>query len=346
MKSCKNVIAVAVAASLAAPVIAQAEAEVYGNVRVSAGVVSDDNPGATAEDSKFSVTSHASRLGFKGSDDLGDGLIAIWQIESQVDFDDSSGGLFDGMRNTFVGLKGGFGKVIAGRHDTPYKLAAKDADIFVDLHADYTGAVLSKTHDTRFDNLVAYFSPTWSGLNFIVGVSGDTANDDLPDAANTDKKDAASGEVTYEIGPVSASIAAQTISNGTGNPDKKAAKAGVIYKLDNASRFAFVYENAEEGAALDQNALYLSAAHDFGGMTLKGALGQKGETASGANDGSDFAALGLFKTMSKTTELYALYTQTANDTAGTNGLAEVSPGFADKTTSALVVGINLTFSSK
>ena len=39
-------------------------------------------------------------------------------------------------RNTFVGLTGGFGTAILGRHDTPYKLATRSLDVFADNIAD------------------------------------------------------------------------------------------------------------------------------------------------------------------------------------------------------------------
>ena len=89
MKHNKSMIALAVTGLLAAPMAAQAaNAEVYGKVRVSAGIVGNDDQTAANEDSKLNVTSHDSRFGVKGSEDLDNGMKAVYQLETEVDFDD------------------------------------------------------------------------------------------------------------------------------------------------------------------------------------------------------------------------------------------------------------------
>jgi predicted porin len=75
----KNVIALAVAAAIAAPMAASAEATIYG--RIHSDFANVDN----GDDSTLAITSNASRVGFKGSEDLGGGLKAIWQVETQID---------------------------------------------------------------------------------------------------------------------------------------------------------------------------------------------------------------------------------------------------------------------
>lgn len=98
------------------------------------------------------VSSNTSRLGLKGSEDLGDGLSAIWQIEQQVNIDDTTcaGGTGTlATRNSFGGLKSdSMGTVLLGRHDTPYKIATRKLDVFADNLADsraLTGGVAGKS---------------------------------------------------------------------------------------------------------------------------------------------------------------------------------------------------------
>ena len=70
-------------------------------------------------------TAGNSRFGFRGSEDLGGGNKANFQLESQVLVDDGTGGSSAGAivfnRNTYVGLEGHWGEVKLGNHDTIFK---------------------------------------------------------------------------------------------------------------------------------------------------------------------------------------------------------------------------------
>jgi len=74
----KSLIALAVAGVVSAPAFAAtSNVDVYGKLHVSVSAFNDQEAGV--ED--MQVSSNASRIGFKGSEDLGGGLAAIWQIE-------------------------------------------------------------------------------------------------------------------------------------------------------------------------------------------------------------------------------------------------------------------------
>jgi len=123
----------------------------------------------------------ANRVGVKGSEDLGGGLKAIYQIELGINPTDTNNNLVNNadtisMRNTFVGLAGGFGTVLMGRHDTPLKISTGKLDFFADTLADMNATV--GFHDLRADNAVAYISPSFSGFTLaaaIVPAGGGTA---------------------------------------------------------------------------------------------------------------------------------------------------------------------------
>jgi predicted porin len=105
--------------------------------------------------------SRANRIGVKGSEDLGNGLKAIYQVEFGVQLADTNANVTSGadnvtMRNSFVGLAGGFGTFLVGRHDTPFKISTGKLDLFADTMADYNGTV--GFQDLRTDNTVAYIS--------------------------------------------------------------------------------------------------------------------------------------------------------------------------------------------
>jgi predicted porin len=119
----------------------------------------------------------ASRLGVKGSEDLGNGLKAVYQIELGVDMTNAyrdaniaNGNRADGFafRNTFVGLAGDWGTFLIGRHDTPLKISTGKLDLFSDTLADYNNTI--GYQDLRADSAVAYVSPSWSGFQFMAAI--------------------------------------------------------------------------------------------------------------------------------------------------------------------------------
>ena len=71
------------------------------------------------------IVDYGSRIGFKGHEDLNDSLQAIWQVESRVDIgggkDDKGNPRGFGSRDSFIGLKGGFGTVKVSYQQTPVK---------------------------------------------------------------------------------------------------------------------------------------------------------------------------------------------------------------------------------
>ena len=107
----KKLIAVAIAAAVAAPAAMAGDTTMYGKVHMSINNSND----------AWYVSDHAARWGVKGSEDLGNGLKAIFKYEVSYDVDE--GGAFGSARNSYLGLAGGFGTFLVGRHDTPAKVA-------------------------------------------------------------------------------------------------------------------------------------------------------------------------------------------------------------------------------
>jgi predicted porin len=111
-------------------------------------------------------------IGFSGSEDLGNGLSAIFKLDYQFDMvnRNSSGSITD--RDQWVGLKGGFGQLRAGTISTVYKshgamidplyrryLQARDVGLQSGLHS---GA--GEEIDGRADNTFRYDSPSFNGF--------------------------------------------------------------------------------------------------------------------------------------------------------------------------------------
>lgn len=348
----KKLIALAIAGLVAAPAFAAtSNVDIYGRMAFSLDYVdSNDNSAASTDDSNF-VTGrdNVSRLGFKGSEDLGGGLAAIWQVENQFNVPKlgTSGAAGSGWatRNTFVGLKSAsLGTVLAGRHDTPYKLATGKLDPFVDTAADYNviigrvNAGATNGFDLRADNTIAYISPTFSGFHAAAAWIEIDASEGV--AAGTDDTEGWSVMGMYENGPIFASLAYELHSGGAGastaTNEADAWKVGLGYNFGNAS-VGVVYESSDTenstAAATARDAWYLSGKYTMGNIVLKGAWGTAEESDSttvGTNDGADFFAIGADYVLSKRTTVFALYANVDNDGtvgAATAGAFRLTPGY-------------------
>jgi predicted porin len=169
----KSAIALAVAAALAASAASQAETTLYGSARVSVDYVDPDDIKVVgidengnlfkdkigADDAQWDVFNNSSRLGVRGSEDLGGGLSAIYQYEFGVDM--TEGGNFNSNRPKLIGLKGGFGQISVGTQWSPYYNVLGIFDVFNS----------SRTFDNNYlgtfrrDNSVIYKTPNWSGFS-------------------------------------------------------------------------------------------------------------------------------------------------------------------------------------
>lgn len=125
----KKLIAAAVVSAFAAPVAfaqtAPANVTVYGSLQMELFSIDGDagsNAGAVNRNRSNVVGSPGVFfLGFRGTESLGGGLSAIWQIEQGAGGDGTGTTSTWGSRNTFLGLSGGFGRVYMGIMDSPYK---------------------------------------------------------------------------------------------------------------------------------------------------------------------------------------------------------------------------------
>jgi len=168
----KNIIALAIASAIAAPVAMADAPTVYGQLNLNIA----DNDGADT-----TVNSTASRLGVKGSEDLGNGLKAVYKVEFGLDsIADSATNDVLSQRNAYVGLAGGFGTVLMGRHDTPLKMS-QPSDLFNDGAADLgkMTKIGVKGGENRADDVLAYVSPSFGGIKIVAAAVMGEAEDNV-----------------------------------------------------------------------------------------------------------------------------------------------------------------------
>jgi len=274
--------AVAIAMVLAGATTVQADpVTVYGQLNVSAQS-SDEGDGRFSE-----LKSNASRFGLKGDFALDNGLTLVYQMEWAVDLADVGGGENITSRNQYVGLKGNFGEVRLGRHDT----ALKDAQGKIDLFNDYEADVKNLWRgEVRASDSVTYYTPTVSGF----GVHLTYVMEDAADA-----EDAFSAAVYYgdENLKNSTFYAAVAMDSDVAGFDAMRAQAQGKVAAFKLGAMYHTQENIVSG--LEQDGWLLSAAYPLGKTELK-AQYQTLEDDDAVSIGVDYKA-------GKNTTLFAWY---------------------------------------
>ncbi len=206
----RKLLSALIASTVATPLAASAETTLYG--RLDIALENDDfdeytvTNGAKGAKTKvadgWDVKNQTSRIGVKGSEDLGGGLKALFQAEWA--FEGAEGGAYAAepdqsvFRNrlAYVGLSGNWGTGTLGRQWTPYYNAVNQVDVF-----NLSGDNVQNLGTTRTGNSIAYKSPNWNGFSGAVLLEIDEKNN----VDVTKKKKGVDGwnlGLNYENGPL------------------------------------------------------------------------------------------------------------------------------------------------
>ena len=160
-----------IAASLNATVVFAGGPKVYGKANLSLNKT-ETGPLVDSPKDSWKLNSNASRFGIKGSFDATDSIKAIYKFEYETFIDDGDDGKKSNsefkQRNIYAGLQGGFGTIIAGKHDTPTKLAQGKIDRFNDLENGDIKNVIQG--ENRVSNIIMYTTPKMNGLSATVAL--------------------------------------------------------------------------------------------------------------------------------------------------------------------------------
>ena len=168
----KKIIALAVASAFVAPAV-MAEVTVYGRIHTAVTHYDVNNIGANADFKDTRLVDQASRIGFKGTEKLDNGLQLFWQVENRVyigdggqaDYVSNAGGWND--RDAFVGLRGKFGEVLAGKvYDSSYMAPQDYLPAFAWYNENVHGVnkFINLAQEKRILNMVRYTTPNFSGF--------------------------------------------------------------------------------------------------------------------------------------------------------------------------------------
>jgi opacity protein-like surface antigen len=167
MKKAALVAGLAAAAATAATAAqAQTQVQIYGIM--DAAIVGEHGGNASPSTKITSGAASASRIGFRGTEDLGNGLSAFFTLETGAKIDtgelDASNTIFN--RQAFVGLKSRAGEVALGRQYTPWHLALVAIDPFGTGYAGTSKNLFPDNgSNVRTSNTITYKSPKVNGFD-------------------------------------------------------------------------------------------------------------------------------------------------------------------------------------
>jgi predicted porin len=391
-------IAAALATVFALPIAAQAQTNVivYGklypditHVNVSGGTAAGTPvstlaaPAGGANVSATSMDSPNSRLGFRGSEDLGGGLSAVFQLE--MGFSSDTGAASNSSapfsRNTFVGLSGQFGTIRLGNMDTVFKdigdqmtfLGINSANFMATsniLAKPAFGSSQASSFHLRRTNSFYYTTPVIAGFTGLFDWSpNETPGDGTAGVISTGVK--------YQHGPLYAALAYEVhkdmfgaslniptaIANSadTGQSSKDTSLRETVqyvfpgdYKVElDVEQTKYLEDGGAFGHFKDyrHNTWNLGIEKPIDLWTLVAAYGQSaagscslvGVACSTSGLAARMFNMGASYSLSKRTSLFAVYSYMGNDASGVQNNWINGKISAGQDTSTIAMGISHSF---
>ncbi len=341
----KKIIALAVAGLVSGAAFAQSNVTVYGILDAGVYAWSGNDGSATGVVNGGLSTS---RLGFKGEEALGNGLKAIFNLETAVNTDAENGGgdkSWGSNRQANVGLTGGFGTVLVG-------LQGSLSDAWHGGVSEPMGNISSRNLMPavvgRFSNekadAVSYYSPVFSGLQLaaLYGTRQDVDTD------TTSRSNYIQVAAKYANGPFAAAATYARLKQNSADSAPQDWTVGATYDFKVAKLYAAYELSQNVNADEDDNAVWT-----LGTRIPVGKVGTIAASYSLADNDvkdTDYSAwqIGYEHALSKRTTAYASYMRLVNDDESNAKPASrfSGTGFAngtDESYNGVMVGIRHAF---
>jgi hypothetical protein len=260
--------------------------KVYGKVNLSLEAVDNEGAGASvrgrapAEVDQWELNSNGSRVGVKGSLPLDDSrLTAIYQAEFEVYVDDGdrNGSTFS-QRDIFVGVKGDFGQLRAGRMVLPLRATEGKIDHFNDLRGDLGELIAGQN---RSSNVVEYQSPKFcdaiTAKFAFIPAEGDDAEADGEEEDGV--ADTISSSIVFDDGHYYAALAYdqdQDAQRSVDGLERGDILRGVVALKQDALELGALVQQVKDAAPdseLQDTSYFLSTAYTLGRVKLKAQYG-------------------------------------------------------------------------
>jgi predicted porin len=341
---------------------AQSNVAIYGIADMA--YVRESGGAAGTLNKLTSGAASASRIGFRGTEDLGNGVSAFFTLETGYRMDtgevDAAGTIFN--RQAFVGLKSRAGMLTLGRQYTPWHQAlAQVADPF---GTGYAGSSKNQFPDSgtnvRTSNTVMYTAPV------TMGFSGELAYSFGEQANSTKAGRQIGASLGYVAGPLNVRLAynqknsdvaaapgVTPVTRGNGsnklvavNYDFRVVKLYAAYGVDKGFNSAPLgnsnnpYGGVRPTPSTDGNEILLGLSAPLGGGTVLASVMRKNDETSFNQDSSAWG-VGYTYPLSKRTSIYTAYGAVNNDNGAGYTVANNSEsGSGDR---AFNLGVRHTF---
>lgn len=266
-----------------------------------------------------------SRLGFRGTEDMGGGLKASFWLEAGMDVDSGTGKTANALsfnRRSTVSLSGGFGELRLGRDDAATFLSTLIFDPFLTNGVGGTMTFVMRTGAPliQISNAVSYFLP--ADLGGFYGQLQHAFGEQPSNAANSKQGDYNGLRFGYRAGPVNAAFATGKLKGATSAADITLNNIGVSYDLG-VVRPMLLWATEKQGTT-KVSALQLGAVAPLGSGQLR-AQYSRFNTNNSAVDWTKLA-LGYGYDLSKRTAVYGTVARVSNSSGaakaiGPQGLA-------------------------
>ncbi len=317
----KSLLALALFGGLAGTASAQTALTVYGIV--DAGLVQERGNVAGSVTKLTSGVQSGSRLGFRGTEDLGGGNFAKFVLESGIGIDtgaNNQGGLAFG-RQAWVGMGGLWGTVALGRQYTPHYMALLDVDPFkAGLAGDAQNLIVSPT---RISNAITYKSPSWSGVTGeLIYALGEVVG-------NPSGGRQFGGALGYSNGPLLVKYAHHSANDPTGNDRQRNNLLLGTWDFGVVTGNLGFTRNTGPGTT-DTRDILVGVTAPFGPNTVLLSWIRKDDRSALDRDARQWA-LGYTYALSKRTNFYTAYGRITNHNGGTFTVnSAIEPGTGDQ----------------
>ena len=317
-------------------VFAQSSVTLYGRVNTS---VERQKVGGT---SNTVMQNNSSRFGFKGTEDLGGGLKAGFQLESGFNSDTGTGSGWThpttGMtfaRQSEVNLSGGFGMIRLGNFTPESYYATAD---YVSMHNHDTGTFSDALYydpvwfgGLSTTNKIGYRTPSFGGLTVDASVSLHEKNAAIPQKNGYDLA------ANYNIGALNLGAGYSQVDSN------RQLGLRALYTFGQFVVGGYYQRNKDDNQLLatgagNRNNFRLAGAYMMGASEFHVNVGRAGKWSDIADSSATQWTLGYNYNFSKRTKVYAFYTKVDNKAGAT-----YMTGAAGQDFSSLALGVRHNF---
>lgn len=350
----KHTLIALAALTCAATASAQSSVTLFGVLDASITRLSSDTANNTG---MANGELSSSRLGFRGTEDLGGGLKAGFWLEGSIGVD-NGGSSYRFDRRSTVSLLGHFGEIRLGRDKLASYLNIEAFDPFGDIGVggnglnnmlgSATGAegTAEGSHPKRSSNILSYISPNYGGFH---GQLQYSFGERPSNQGNSDRGKAITGRLGYQAGNLDVALGYGEMSGGTDTVETtyKAYNLGASYDFGMVKPMLLLA--SERGAGRRVDAWTLGAVAPLGAAGEVRVAWTRFNTKNVTAGDTDKLAIGYVHKLSKRTAMYAMVARVSNEDNATRGFATSSSALTSPTITAgdsatgYSVGVRHTF---